>query len=84
MVEDFSTQFNVLYLHTKARAGSPGYPVYIAIVLASTGNLHRAFPIYSRNSRSSNINGNAELNCYEINDSTDGRQVRGSVPLLLQ
>jgi len=31
MVEDFSTQFNVLYLLTKAWAGSPGHPVYIYI-----------------------------------------------------
>jgi len=33
MVEDFSTQFNVLYLHTKAWAGSPGHPVYIYIYI---------------------------------------------------
>jgi len=33
MVEDFSTQFNVLYLHTKAWAGSLRHPVYIIYYL---------------------------------------------------
>jgi len=28
MVEDFSIQFNVLYLHTRVWAGSPWHPVY--------------------------------------------------------
>jgi len=46
MVEDFSTQFNVLYLHTRVKAGSVWHPVYVFICILMKKFLSETYLMY--------------------------------------